>query len=88
MLTAHLANVTCAVLVVYAIVVVARPELRVNPWAHGLAAYLALLASICYMLASRYIDRPQLLGVAMLTAAAAVGYVVAGIIAFSVRRSR
>ncbi len=86
MLTAHLANAVCAVLVVYAIIVVANVRLRVSPWAHGFAAYLALLASACYMFASRSLDRPQLLGVAVLTAAVAVGYVMAGIIAFSVRR--
>lgn len=88
MLTAQLANVVCAILVVYAIIVVAHPRLRVNPWAHGMAAYLALLASVCYMFASRLMDKPQLLGVAMLTAAAAMGYVIAGVLAFSVRRFR
>ena len=87
MLTAQFANVVCVVLVVYAIVVAAHPRLRVNPWAHGFAAYLALLASFCYMVAAKYFDKPQLLGVAMFTTAVGVGYIIAGVIAFSVRRT-
>jgi hypothetical protein len=86
MLTAQLANVVCAVLAIYAIVVVAHPRLRVNPWAHGFAAYLALLASFCYMVAAKYFDKPQLLGVAMFTTAVGVGYIIAGMIAFNVRK--
>jgi hypothetical protein len=85
-LTAQFANVVCAVLVVYAIVAVAHPKLRMSPWAHGFASYLALLTSFSYMAASRLAEKPQLLGVAMLTAAVAVGYVIAGILAFSIRR--
>jgi hypothetical protein len=73
--------------VVYTIVLVSAPRLRSSPWAHGMATYLALLASFCYIAASRLLDRPQFLGVAMFSAAVAVGYIIAGIIAFSRRFS-